>query len=133
MARQWHSHTASMRVSPAPARVKPAPVASFSPSPFLKRYNTAIAIILESGAIYCIGTVLSIVAGSAVTQATLSPHHLVSGSTSPIAAIFEASLPQILDAVSAIPLHNMGDKRSLVQGLQAVLNEVWEASQLPPS
>ncbi|KAJ7618303.1 hypothetical protein DFH06DRAFT_1306651 [Mycena polygramma] len=82
-------------------------------SAFLKRYNTAIAIVLESGAIYCIGTVLFIVAGPTVTQATLSPHHLVSGSTSPIAAIFEASLPQILNIVPMLTIVRVGLGRSI--------------------
>ncbi|KAJ7652428.1 hypothetical protein DFH06DRAFT_1206112 [Mycena polygramma] len=69
----------------------------------IKRYNTAIAIILESGALNCLAILLYVISYSIYFPNT---------STSLVTAVFEASLPQMMNIAPLLMIVRVGLARS---------------------
>ncbi|KAJ7654038.1 hypothetical protein DFH06DRAFT_1416850 [Mycena polygramma] len=83
-------------------------------SAHVKKYNTTIAIILESGAIYCISNLLYLIPGSTLqvnsSSSLLRP--MVSGVPPTVVAVFEASMPQIMNIAPMLMIVRVGLDRA---------------------
>ncbi|KAJ7604719.1 hypothetical protein DFH06DRAFT_1310387 [Mycena polygramma] len=87
-------------------------------SAHVKKYNTTIAIILESGAIYCISNVLYLIPGSTLqvkSSSSLLPP-MISGVPPTVVAVFEASMPQIMNIAPMLMVIRVGLHRARAVG-----------------
>ncbi|KAJ7432403.1 hypothetical protein FB451DRAFT_1316923 [Mycena latifolia] len=75
-----------------------ASILGLSDSAFVQRYNTIIAIILESGAIYCIGVIIYVIFVS-----VLNP-----GNFTPLIDIGRAAVPQIMNIAPTLIIVRVG-------------------------
>ncbi|KAJ7654041.1 hypothetical protein DFH06DRAFT_521025 [Mycena polygramma] len=92
--------------------------ASVLKSAHVKKYNTVLAIILESGAIYCISTLLYLIASS-----TLPVYKNIEPSV--IAAILETSMPPTLNIAPTLTIVRVGLRRSGI-GVSAMQDGLQE-------
>ncbi|KAJ6594743.1 hypothetical protein B0H19DRAFT_1096610 [Mycena capillaripes] len=79
-------------------------------SAHVRKYNAAIAIILESGAIYCLAIIIYLIAVSVATS-----------NNSLVSAIVGAAMPQIMNIVPTLIIVRTGPRRSgdTTQGREA--------------
>ncbi|KAJ6594799.1 hypothetical protein B0H19DRAFT_1247442 [Mycena capillaripes] len=75
-------------------------------SAHVRKCNTAIAIILESGAIYCLAIIIYLIAVSVAS----------SNLNSPVSAIVQAAMPQIMNIVPTLIIVRTGLRRSVGNG-----------------
>ncbi|KAJ6594768.1 hypothetical protein B0H19DRAFT_69507 [Mycena capillaripes] len=91
-------------------------------SAHVRKYDTAIVIILESGAIYCLAIIIYLIAVSVATS-----------DNSPVSAIVRAAMPQIMNIVPTLIIVRTGLRRSVENGDTTQRREAFHRARTDPT